>query len=54
MLTPIPAGSVFLILGLALCIGLRRARTWILIFIHVTRLHILYGKIYMWWQTRKR
>lgn len=52
--TPIPAGVVFFMIGLALCIGLRRARSWTLGFVHLTHLHILYGKVYVWWHTRNR
>jgi hypothetical protein len=54
MFTPIPAGVVFFVIWLALCIWLRRARAWIIGFVHITRLHLLYSKIYMWWQMHKR
>jgi hypothetical protein len=54
MLTPIPAGVVFLMIGIALFVGIHRARSWTIRFAHFTRLHILYAKVYMWWHMRKR
>ena len=54
MFTPIPAGVVFFVLGIALIVGIRRARSWTIAFVHLTRLHILYGKVYIWWQLRNR
>lgn len=54
MLTPIPAGVIFFVIGLALCIGLRRARAWTIMFVHFTRLHLLYSKAYMWYQLYKK
>jgi hypothetical protein len=52
ILTPIPAGLVFVILGVSLIIGLEAARRLTIRFIHFTRLHILYGKLYVWWKRR--
>jgi hypothetical protein len=54
MITPIPAGIVFFLIGIALMIGLKRVKSGVFSIIHTLRLHILYGKIYTWWHERKK
>jgi hypothetical protein len=50
LLTPLPLGTLFLIVGISLIIWLKRARSTIIRCIHFTRLHIIYAKVYMWWK----
>lgn len=52
--TPIPAGFVFFLIGLAIFVGLGRTKSLLLTCIYFTRIHLVYAKIYTWWHTRKR
>ena len=50
ILTPIPLGFVFFISGIIVLVGFQKTRNIIFSFVYRLRLHILYGKIYIWWK----
>lgn len=52
-LTPLPAGILFLILGGFLIFGKDTTRVYTLRMIYFFRLHILFGKILLWWKSKK-
>jgi cellulose synthase/poly-beta-1,6-N-acetylglucosamine synthase-like glycosyltransferase len=48
--TPIPAGLLFFIFGWALILGLTVVKKLVFSLIYRLRLHILYGKIWLFWK----
>lgn len=52
ILTPLPLGFLFLLSGVILLFGFQKTRDIIFRVVYGLRLHILYGKVYVWWMRR--
>jgi hypothetical protein len=52
IISPLPIGSVGIVLGASLLIGVEPVRRATIRVIHFLRIHILFSKLYIWWKKR--